>query len=44
MDALPNDVTRHTSEDEIDGEEVGANGQRDHGERKAHQLPEYGAT
>jgi hypothetical protein len=41
---LYNRITRHTTEDEIDAEEVRANGQRDHGECKAHQLPDNGAV
>lgn len=31
-----------TSKDEVDGEEVRANGQRDHSKRKAHQLEDDG--
>lgn len=38
------DIMRRTSEDEFDGEEVGANGQRHHGEGKAHELPDDRAT
>jgi hypothetical protein len=29
----------HTLKDKVDGEEVGANWQRDHGKGEAHQFP-----
>jgi hypothetical protein len=36
--------TTHTIEDKVDGEEVGANGEGNHGKGEAHQLPDDGAV
>jgi len=38
--SIAHDKERLTLEDPVDGKEVGANWQRDHGKSETHQLPD----